>query len=205
MNTDPRHGISILTPPCPPILVRVEPGGTKGCCPWKIGPRFVVCIAANDCRSSDRPGDGDIPQHRPLGARRRRASEIPTRHEGSIVDPFEPPRIRELLQQFPHDACNGDRRTDRLGSLDPGAQRTGRRTTSGLSAAGSGLAHHLPAGEIAQCDFWFPPITLPVDHGQSRPPTKLPVLTMTCGYSRWLSAVLVPLAAPRTCSRAGGS
>jgi transposase len=48
------------------------------------------------------------------------------------------------------------------------------------------------AGEIAQCDLWFPDITLPVGHGQVRTATQLPVLTMVCGYSRWLSAVLIP-------------
>jgi transposase len=48
------------------------------------------------------------------------------------------------------------------------------------------------AGDIAQCDFWFPPIELPVGFGQTRHPTQLPVLTMVTGYSRWLSAVLVP-------------
>jgi transposase len=48
------------------------------------------------------------------------------------------------------------------------------------------------AGDIAQCDFWFPPITMPVGYGQTRTPMQLPVLTMVCGYSRWLSAVLVP-------------
>jgi transposase len=48
------------------------------------------------------------------------------------------------------------------------------------------------AGELAQCDFWFPPIELPVGFGQVRTAKRLPVLTMACGYSRWLSAVLVP-------------
>src|SRR6266516_1336064 len=48
------------------------------------------------------------------------------------------------------------------------------------------------AGEIAQCDLWFPPITVPVGFGQVRKPTQLPVLTMITGYSRWLSAVLIP-------------
>ena len=47
-------------------------------------------------------------------------------------------------------------------------------------------------GEIAQCDLWFPPIELPVGFGQTRTPTQLPVLTMVTGYSRWLSAVLIP-------------
>jgi len=48
------------------------------------------------------------------------------------------------------------------------------------------------AGEIAQCDLWFPPITLPVGFGQVRKPTQLPVLTMVCAYSRWLLALLLP-------------
>jgi transposase len=48
------------------------------------------------------------------------------------------------------------------------------------------------AGELAQCDFWFPDISLPVGFGQCRTAKRLPVLTMACGYSRWLSAVLVP-------------
>ncbi len=48
------------------------------------------------------------------------------------------------------------------------------------------------AGEIAQCDLWFPPITLPVGFGQARNPTQLPVLTMVTGYARWLLALLIP-------------
>jgi transposase len=54
-----------------------------------------------------------------------------------------------------------------------------------------GRTSYLP-GEIAQCDLWFPPVMVPVGCGQSRKPTQLPVLTMVCGYSRWLSAVLIP-------------
>ena len=48
------------------------------------------------------------------------------------------------------------------------------------------------AGEIAQCDFWFPPIELPVGFGQPRTATQLPVLTMITGYARWASALLIP-------------
>ena len=48
------------------------------------------------------------------------------------------------------------------------------------------------AGEIAQFDLWFPPITLPVGSGQSRTAKQLPVLTMVCGYSRWAAGVLIP-------------
>jgi transposase len=48
------------------------------------------------------------------------------------------------------------------------------------------------AGDIAQCDLWFPPIQLPVGFGQQRRATQLPVLTMVTGYSRWLSGQLIP-------------
>ncbi len=48
------------------------------------------------------------------------------------------------------------------------------------------------AGEIAQCDFWFPPVTIPAGCGLVRKPAQLPVLTMVCAYSRWLMALLVP-------------
>ncbi|HEX5088146.1 MAG TPA: IS21 family transposase [Nocardioides sp.] len=48
------------------------------------------------------------------------------------------------------------------------------------------------AGEIGQNDLWFPPIQLPVGFGQVRQPAQLPVLTMVTGYSRWLSARLIP-------------
>jgi transposase len=48
------------------------------------------------------------------------------------------------------------------------------------------------AGEIAQCDFWFPPIRLPAGFGQFRTPTRLPVLTMITGYARWVLAMLLP-------------
>jgi transposase len=61
------------------------------------------------------------------------------------------------------------------------------------------------AGGVAQCDFWFPEIELPVGFGQCRTAKQLPVLTMVTGYSRWLSAVLVPSRERRICSPGGGS
>ena len=38
----------------------------------------------------------------------------------------------------------------------------------------------------------FPPIELAVGFGQTRRPAQLPVLTVICGYSRWLVAMLIP-------------
>jgi len=44
-------------------------------------------------------------------------------------------------------------------------------------------------GQVAQCDLWFPPVPVPVGGGAAR---VLPVLAMTCGYSRMTSAVMIP-------------
>jgi len=123
------------------------------------------------------------------------ASDAPPRYErrpaGSVVDAVEP-RIRELLAAFP--TMPATVIAERIGWT---------RSIRVLSARVAELRPvYLPpdpasrtsydAGEIAQCDLWFPPITLPVGFGQTRKPTQLPVLTMVTGYSRWLSAVLIP-------------
>jgi transposase len=123
------------------------------------------------------------------------ASDGPPKYErqakATVADGFEP-RIRELLKTFP--AMPATVIAERIGwpySI---------RTLSGRVAELRPL--YLPpdpasrttyeAGELAQCDFWFPDITLPVGFGQDRTAKRLPVLTMATGYSRWLSAVLVP-------------
>jgi transposase len=123
------------------------------------------------------------------------ASDGPPKYErrpaGSVVDAVEP-RIRELLAAYPTmpatviaERIGWDRGLtvlkDRIRELRPAylppdpASRTA-----------------YPAGEIAQCDFWFPPVSIPAGCGQVRRPAQLPVLTMITGYARWLSAVLVP-------------
>jgi transposase len=48
------------------------------------------------------------------------------------------------------------------------------------------------AGEVAQCDLWFPAVTVPVGFGQARQGSRLPVLVMVTGYARWLAARLLP-------------
>lgn len=113
------------------------------------------------------------------------------RPAGSIVDEVEP-RIRELLQAFPMMPATVI--AERIGWV---------RSIRVLSARVAELRPvYLPpdpasrtayvAGEIAQCDLWFPPITLPVGFGQVRKPIQLPVLTMVAAYSRWLLAMLIP-------------
>lgn len=53
------------------------------------------------------------------------------------------------------------------------------------------------AGEMAQCGLWFPPIEIPVGFDQTRSAQQLPVLTMITGYSRWMSAILIPSRRPK--------
>jgi transposase len=119
----------------------------------------------------------------------------PPRYEragsGSIVDEVEP-RIRELLKAWPEMPTTVI--AERIGWTR--SVRVLRKRVSDLRPV------YLPpdpasrtayvAGEIAQCDFWFPPIEVPVGFGQTRTAKQLPVLTMVCGYSRWLSGLLVP-------------
>jgi hypothetical protein len=44
-------------------------------------------------------------------------------------------------------------------------------------------------GELVQCDLWFPPVDIPLGHGQVGRP---PVLVMVSGYSRVIAAVMLP-------------
>jgi transposase len=113
------------------------------------------------------------------------------RSSGSVVDEVEP-RIRELLQAYPRMPATviaeriGWQRgitvlKDRVGQLRPMYLPPDPASRTAYAA-----------GEVAQCDLWFPEIELPVGFGQVRTARQLPVLTMVCGYSRWLSAVLIP-------------
>jgi transposase len=120
------------------------------------------------------------------------ASDEPPRYrraaKGSIVDAVEP-QVRALLAEFPEMPSTvimervGWTRgktvfCDRVQQLRPlfrppdPCQRT----------------DYVP-GELAQCDLWFPPADVPLGFGQADRP---PVLVMVSGYSRWLSAVMIP-------------
>src|SRR6476660_1350722 len=123
------------------------------------------------------------------------ASDAPPRYErrpaGSIVDPLEA-RIRELLQAYP--TMPATVIAERIGwtrSIRVLSGRVAEVRPAYLPPDPAGRTIYEP-GEIAQCDLWFPPITLPVGFGQARKPTQLLVLTMVTGYSRWLSGQLIP-------------
>jgi transposase len=123
------------------------------------------------------------------------ASDLPPRYErgaaGSIVDEVEP-RIRELLAAYP--SMPATVIAERVGwgrGLTVFKERVAELRPVYLPPDPASRTSYV-AGEIAQCDLWFPPITMPVGFGQTRRPAQLPVLTMITGYSRWLSAVLIP-------------
>jgi transposase len=123
------------------------------------------------------------------------ASDAPPKYErppaGSVVDAVEP-RIRELLKTFP--TMPATVIAERIGwerSIRVLSARVAELRPAYLPPDPASRTSYV-AGDIAQCDFWFPPITLPVGFGQTRGPKQLPVLTMVCGYSRWLSGLLIP-------------
>ena len=123
------------------------------------------------------------------------ASEGPPRYvrvgSGSIVDEVEP-QIRELLAAWP--TMPATVIAERIGwsrSIRVLSGRVAELRAVYLPPDPASRTSYV-AGEIAQCDFWFPDIEIPVGFGQTRTATLLPVLTMITGYSRWLSAVLIP-------------
>jgi transposase len=123
------------------------------------------------------------------------ASDGPPKYQrepaGSVVDEVEP-RIRELLQAYP--TMPATVVAERIGwsrSIRVLRARVAELRPVYLPPDPASRTEYV-AGEIAQCDLWFPPIDVPVGCGQVRRPTQLPVLTMVTGYSRWLSAVLLP-------------
>jgi transposase len=123
------------------------------------------------------------------------ASDAPPRYEraaaGSIVDEVEP-RIRELLAVYP--TMPATVIAERIGwsrSIRVLSARVAELRPVYLPPDPASRTSYV-AGEIAQCDLWFPPVELPVGFGQIRRAKQLPVLTMVCGYSRWLLAMLIP-------------
>jgi transposase len=110
---------------------------------------------------------------------------------GSVADAAEP-RIRELLAAYPRMPATVI--AERIGwsySIRTLSGRVRELRPLYLPPDPASRTNYV-AGEVAQCDFWFPDVVVPVGFGQVRTSTQLPVLTMVCGYSRWASAVLIP-------------
>jgi hypothetical protein len=120
------------------------------------------------------------------------ASDRPPKCEpagrGSVVDAFEP-AIRVLLREAPR--MSAPEIAARIGwpySMSPLKKRLTvvRPEYVGLDPADR---TEYVAGQIAQCDSWFPPVNIPVADGQA---AVLPVLAMTLGYSKMTGAVMIP-------------
>ena len=110
------------------------------------------------------------------------------RAKGSVLDGLEP-RICGLLAEFP----------DMPATVI--AQRIGYEGASSVLRARVAVLRprYRPcdpadrttyrAGEIVQCDLWFPAAVVPVGAGQLLAP---PVLTMVSAFSRWVMATALP-------------
>ena len=108
--------------------------------------------------------------------------------KGSVLDELEP-AICGLLEQFPDMAATVI------------AERIGYRGASSVLRARVAVLRprYRPAdpadrttylaGEIVQCDLWFPAAVVPVGAGQLLAP---PVLTMVSAFSRWVMATALP-------------
>ncbi|GGW82371.1 hypothetical protein GCM10010350_78990 [Streptomyces galilaeus] len=124
--------------------------------------------------------------------RRAIADDAPPKYQrvpkGSIVDAVEP-QFRELLEQWPEmpatviaERICWDRGLtvlkDRVRDLRPAYRPADPASRTVYES-----------GEIGQCDLWFPPADIPLGFGQVGRP---PVLVMCRGYSRWITARMLP-------------
>ncbi len=125
------------------------------------------------------------------------ASDRPPKYEraarGSVADAFEP-QIRALLAEWPR--MPAPVVAERIGwpfSKSPLVKKLAKIRPEYLGVDPVDRIVYEP-GQVTQCDLWFPEPRIPVAPGQQR---MLPVLVMTCAYSRYMSAVMIP-------SRQGG-
>jgi len=124
--------------------------------------------------------------------RRALAAQGPPRYvrpsRGSVVDGVEP-AIRELLARWP--TMPATVIAERIGwtrSMTVLKDRVRELRPVFLPPDPASRTTYGP-GELAQCDLWFPPVDVPLGAGQVGRP---PVLVIVSGYSRWISAVLLP-------------
>lgn len=124
--------------------------------------------------------------------RRALAADVPPKYvrppRGSAVDAVEP-QIGTLLAEWP--TMPATVIAERIGwerSLTVLKDRVRQLRPQYIPPDPASRTTYA-TGELAQCDLWFPPVDVPLGCGQVGRP---PVLVMVCGYSRWVSAVLLP-------------
>jgi len=119
---------------------------------------------------------------------------------GSAVDAFEP-RIRALLAEFA--TMPATVIAERIGWEHSSSVLRARVAELRPLYAPTDPADRTVyvAGEIVQCDLWFPGKVIPVDVDEAamrpgwvggRPASDLPVLTMVAAFSGFIMAVLLP-------------
>ncbi|MEV6244578.1 IS21 family transposase [Lentzea sp. NPDC051838] len=107
---------------------------------------------------------------------------------GCVADAFEP-QIRALLAEWPR--MPGPVIAQRIGwpySMSPLKKRLTQLRPEYAGVDPVDRVVYEP-GQITQCDLWFPETRIPVAAGQER---VLPVLVMTLGFSRFLTATMIP-------------
>jgi transposase len=120
------------------------------------------------------------------------ASDRPPKYErssrGSLVDAVETD-VRKLLADFPRMPATVI--AERIGWEYSITTLKDRIRQIRPEYAGVDPADRIiyRPGEIVQCDLWFPEPRIPVGHGQN---LMLPVLVMTLGFSRFLTATMLP-------------
>lgn len=110
------------------------------------------------------------------------------RPAGSIVDAVEP-QVRELLAVWPQ--MPATLIAERIGwdrGLTVLKKRVRELRPLFVPPDPASRTSYQP-GELTQCDLWFPAVDVPLGFGQTGRP---PVLVMVSGYSRWISARMLP-------------
>lgn len=108
--------------------------------------------------------------------------------KGSIVDSVEP-QIRDLLEQWPEMPTTVI--AERIGwsrGMTVLKERVRELRPAYRPVDPASRTVYEP-GDVAQCDLWFPPADVPLGFGQVGRP---PVLVMVSGYSRWITARMLP-------------
>ena len=111
---------------------------------------------------------------------------------GSVVDAAEP-RIRALLKEFPQMPATVI--AERIGwehGMTVLKERV-RLLRPVYAPADPASRTTYRAGEVGQCDLWFPPAQIPLGFGRvGVGRTAPPVMVLTAGYSRFVTAVMIP-------------
>jgi transposase len=108
--------------------------------------------------------------------------------KGSAVDAVEP-AIRELLKATP--TMPATVIAERIGwerGITILKERVRELRPAYLPVDPVSRTVYRP-GELVQCDLWFPPVDIPLGYGQQGSP---PVLVMVSGYSRVITARMLP-------------